>query len=246
MSHDTFSDIHDVRLCDCQRYPSSLRELERRGVCRPLKYVGRVVLIAAPLLACAVLQTCWTSLCGIGRRRRCHCNHRAHIEVSFRDCPRRRMALSKYRCQIIVATRGPDHRQHATQMVVGLGAAAKLNVQHTFLIWRAKACGCVGNCMFASCVAGCFHTVGRRLLSACIPVMVACTLFVGCRSSASAGEPTGEAAFAVCVAGMLLDGVCGCVRLFAVVCRCHWCQCLLLLQLVFLFLVVAVFVGGVP
>ena len=34
---------------------------------------------AAPLLACAVPQSCWTSLRGIAPRRPYHCNHRAHI-----------------------------------------------------------------------------------------------------------------------------------------------------------------------
>ena len=75
------SDTLDARLGERRRFPTSLCELERRGVRRPLTRMGRVVLIAAPFLACAVPQMCWTSLCGIGRRRLYHPNHCAHIAV---------------------------------------------------------------------------------------------------------------------------------------------------------------------
>ena len=67
---------------------TSLCELERRGVRRPLKRVGRVVLPAAPLLVCGVPYMCWTSLRGIARCRRHNPNHRAHMAVSMRNCPR--------------------------------------------------------------------------------------------------------------------------------------------------------------
>ena len=63
----------------CFQHPTSLCELECRSVRRPLKRMGRVVLFAAPLLACAVPQSCWTSLRGSARRRGDHCNHCAHI-----------------------------------------------------------------------------------------------------------------------------------------------------------------------
>ena len=82
MPHDTWCqgrDIFDVRFGECRQYPTSLCELERRGVRRPLKRMGRVVLFAAPLLACAVPQLRWTNLRRIARQRRYHCNHRAHI-----------------------------------------------------------------------------------------------------------------------------------------------------------------------
>ena len=76
------------------------------------------------------------------------------------------------------------------------------------------------------------------------------------RSRSSGSAPTGEAAFAAGAAGMRLDGVCvcvlcvvwvcGCVRLFAVA-RCSSCGlCLFLLVSWLRFVVVSVFVGGVP
>ena len=78
------SDLQDMRLCDCRRYP--LCELEQHGVRCPLKRVGRVVLIAAPLLAWAVPQSRWTSLRGIARRERYPCTHRAHIAGGCQTC----------------------------------------------------------------------------------------------------------------------------------------------------------------
>ena len=41
---------------DCRQYLTSLCELERRGVRRPLKQMGSMVWFAAPLLACFVQQ----------------------------------------------------------------------------------------------------------------------------------------------------------------------------------------------
>ena len=84
MAHDACcqgSHILEARLGKSRRCSTSLCELERRGVRRPLKCMRCVVLFAAPLLACAVPQSCWTSLHGIARRRRRHCNRRAHIAV---------------------------------------------------------------------------------------------------------------------------------------------------------------------
>ena len=75
------SDTQDMGLARSYGPLKSLCELERRVVRRPLKRVGRVVFFAAPLLACAVSQSCWTSLCGIALCRRHHTNHRAHMVV---------------------------------------------------------------------------------------------------------------------------------------------------------------------
>ena len=87
-------------------------------------------------------------------------------------------------------------------------------------------------------MAGCLHVVGRGLFGACIPVLVAPTLFVACRSSFSASVPTGEAAIAVRAASVLVDGVCVCwfvvvfagLQWFVVlavvgVCDCCCCGC---------------------
>ena len=70
--------------------------------------------------------------------------------------------------------------------------------------------------------------------------LVVCTLFVACRSSSSAGVPTGLATVALCVAIVLVDGVCvccacGCVRPFVLGCRCNCCLCLCLLLSVLFF-----------
>ena len=67
---------------------TSLCELERLLVRRPLKRVGRVVLLAAPLLVCAVPLSCWTNVCGIALCRRHHPNHCADMAVAIRNFPR--------------------------------------------------------------------------------------------------------------------------------------------------------------
>ena len=89
------------------------------------------------------------------------------------------------------------------------------------------------------------HVVGRRLLGACISVLVACVLFVACRSSSSASAPTREAAVAVHAASVLLHGVseCVCVCVFGYV--VFACGCLRLLVVVtFSACVVVAVVGG--
>ena len=68
--------------------------------------------------------------------------------------------------------------------------------------------------MFARHVAGCLHVVGRWMLGAYIPVLIACMLFVACRSSSRACVLTWEAALAVRAPNVLVDGVTG----FVVVC----------------------------
>ena len=85
--------------------------------------------------------------------------------------------------------------------------------------------------MFARHVAGCLHVVGRWMLGAYIPVLIACMLFVACRSSSSACVLTWEAAPAVRAASVLVDGVsgfavvCDCLRLFVVVTVVVVCSC---------------------
>ena len=65
-------------------------------------------------------------------------------------------------------------------------------------------------------MGGCLHSDGRWLLGASVPVFVVCSLLVGCRSGSGAGAPTGEAAFEVRAASVLVD----CVWRFVVACNC--------------------------
>ena len=116
------SNAPDTRLGDYQRSRTSMREPKRLCVRRPPTRTGRVVLIPTPLLATAVPQSCWTSLCP---------NRRTHIVFPIRVWPiannvRQHMALSLYGRQIIVAAGSLDHSYINTQIAVSPFAAAKL------------------------------------------------------------------------------------------------------------------------
>lgn len=76
----------------------------------------------------------------------------------------------------------------------------------------AQLMGGVFNCEPIRRASGCLHIVGCWLLGAYSPVLSACTLFVASQR-----------------AGQWCVRVCGCVRLFAAVCRCPCCWCLLVL-----------------
>ena len=125
----------------------------------------------------------------------------------------------------MVAAGGLDHCNHDISIAVGPVMAAKLpQVFDTCVSNRERTLGCwVLALVLAGYVAGCLHVVGHCFLVVCIPVVVACTLFVACRASSTSSVPTGEAAFAVHTASVLVDiafgfvVACDCLRLFVVV-----------------------------
>ena len=131
MPHDTCCHGSDMRALASAYGPlTSLCELERLLVRRPLKRVGRVVLLAAPLLACVVPQSCWRSLCGIALCRRHHPNHRADMAVAIRNYPR---CLARY----MVTGR---LRSSASDPTCEAAAAARADVcAATVCVW---VCGC--------------------------------------------------------------------------------------------------------
>ena len=201
--------ISTTRLCDCLRYLTSLCALERYGVRRQLKRMGRVVLIAALLLGCAVPQMCWTSLRGIACRWRHNPSRCTHCEVSIRDCRRQwsdtRLLVA---CILIAAIRHgrPPWRCELTRVCgrcvcVGLClcAAVKLHLLSAHVSYSLRirwACGQLNVCMMCGWLLACCWLLGALHSSA------GCLHVVGCRSSLSAGVPTGEPTFVVCVANV--------------------------------------------